>query len=82
MWGTGQEQEPDNEMWVKFYLAQPDLDFHTICLKFAPGAEEKCQYYQLYLFGFFSQLISYLSTMKAGGYFFFGGVLHRTLIAD
>lgn len=69
-------------MWVKFYLAQPYLDFHTICLKFAPGAEEKCQYYQLYLFGFFSQLISYLSTMKAGGYFFFGGVLHRTLIAD
>lgn len=82
MWGTGQEQEPDNEMWVKFYLAQPYPDFHTICLKFAPGAEEKCQYYQLYLFGFFSQLISYLSTMKAGGYFFFGGVLHRTLIAD
>lgn len=47
------EQEPDNEMWVKFYLAQPYLDFHTICLKFAPGAEEKSQCYQLYLFGFF-----------------------------
>lgn len=44
------EQEPDNEIWVNFYLARLYLDFHTVCLKFAPGAEKNADMISFMIF--------------------------------